>query len=234
MAASHPIRKLVRRFGVDIHRIRKAPEPIEYLKTLGIRTVIDVGANIGQFAQEIRGLLPDAMIYSFEPLRDCYEQLQQTMRTDARFKAFNAALGAEAGEASIHRSSYSPSSSLLAMADLHKKLFPHTSGDRPESIAVKRMDEVFKDIPLESKLLVKMDVQGYEDRVIEGGRETLAKAGAILLEASFVRLYEGQPLFADIFKLLEGLGFSYHGAMHQKQVKSGEILFEDALFLRTH
>ena len=42
-------------------------------------TVLDVGANTGQFALEIHKILPQAMIYSFEPLKDCYEQLMHNM-----------------------------------------------------------------------------------------------------------------------------------------------------------
>jgi hypothetical protein len=56
-----------------------------------------------------------------------------------------------------------------------------------------------------------MDVQGFEDRVIAGGLRTLERASVLWVETSFVELYEGQPLFADIHDRLRDLGFEYRG-----------------------
>jgi hypothetical protein len=48
-----------------------------WFKSFGIDTVLDIGANTGQFTKTILALLPNANIYSFEPLPDCFEQLQE-------------------------------------------------------------------------------------------------------------------------------------------------------------
>ena len=229
----HPLRKILQEFGIDVHRYRGEVEPLTYLQTLGVETILDIGANTGQFAREIRQLLPRAQIYSFEPIAECYQKLLEVMRGDMRFKAFNTALGDTEGTTTIHRSSYSPSSSLLPMQKLHKKLFPHTAGETIETVTIARLDTIASELALQEPLLIKLDVQGYEEHALRGAPETIRKASAILTEASFVELYEGQPLFPRIYELLTAEDFAYQGALHQKiDPETGQILFEDALFVR--
>ena len=208
------------------------PEPgHDWLGSLPIRTVFDIGANAGQFAAEIRSLLPEAFIYSFEPLRDAHASLVSRMGGDERFRAFNFALGAEDSRALIHRSKFSPSSSLLPMLELHTAAWPHTGEDATEEIEVRRLDSL--GIEPESELLVKIDVQGFEDAVIAGGRETLARAAYVITEVSFARLYEGQPLYEDIYRLLTAMGFEYRGSLSQLlDPRDGRPLQADAFFAR--
>ena len=178
-------------------------------------------------------LLPETFIYSFEPLKDCFEKLRRRETRDSKFKAFNYALGEEEADASINMSSYSLSSSLLAMTESHKTLFPHTQESVPEMIKVKRLDDVFRELKLEKEILIKIDTQGYEDKVIAGGINAFSAARAAIIESSFVELYENQPLFDDIYGKMKSLGFVYRGALHQKiNQKNGEVIFEDAIFVR--
>ena len=204
-----------------------------WLTRRGIRTILDIGANVGQFAAEIHQVLPNAMIYSFEPLRDCYEQLVANMKGAGNFRAFHFALGDENWEAQMHRSEFSPSSSLLSMAELHKKAFPFTRMETRDTVPVKRLDDVAGDLTLSDHLLVKIDVQGYEDRVIAGGRNTISRADILIVETSFQSLYEGQALFANIFDALREIGFRYHGSLDQiRDPRDGRILQADSIFLR--
>lgn len=238
-----PIKNLLRKAGIDVHMYRPKVDRLAWLLEHNIKTVLDIGANTGQFAEEIRKSLPDAFIYSFEPLGDCFKKLESDRKNDSKFKAFNFAIGDQDSSSTINRSSYSLSSSLLPMADSHKELFPHTKDSVPEKIEVRKLDSIISQIsskssgdsknPFQKEILIKVDTQGYEDKVIAGGKETFSKAKVILIEASFVRLYENQPLFDDIYQQLKVLGFSYHGALHQKiNPKKGEVIFEDAIFLK--
>ncbi|GAH79987.1 unnamed protein product, partial [marine sediment metagenome] len=88
---------------------------------MSIRTVLDIGANTGQFASQFQRLLPDARLYSFEPLEDCYNELLKRMGHIPKFRAFNFALGDINGQAQIYRNDYTPSSSLLSMEKIHKE-----------------------------------------------------------------------------------------------------------------
>lgn len=228
------INRSVRPWGMELaysHALARPEDPHDWLRGLPIRTVLDIGANTGQFAAEIRGLRPEAFIYSFEPLRDAHASLVKRMGGDERFRAFNFALGAEDSRALIHRSEFSPSSSLLPMLELHRAAWPHTAAAVTEEIEVRRLDSL--GLEPEPELLVKIDVQGFEDKVVEGGRAMLARAAYVVTEVSFARLYEGQPLFEDIYRLLAAMGFEYRGALAQLlDPRDGRPLQADAFFAR--
>lgn len=221
--------------GLDLVRYnpRYALGEYAYVASLDIRTVIDVGAHTGEFARMIKTVLPNAALFCFEPLREEFRRLQQQMPDGPGFKAFNYALGERDETVEIHRSSYAQSSSLLPMADLHKEAFPLSAGHTTETVEVKRLDDVLKDFELKPEIAIKIDVQGFEDKVIAGGPETIGKAKAIIIEVSFRELYEGQPLFEKIFELLSRRGFKFMGNLYQLLSPiDGAPLQADALFVR--
>jgi FkbM family methyltransferase len=225
------IKKILRRFGFDIVRYHSFWDDIAMSR--GIKTILDIGANDGSFARTMRARFPDAEIISFEPLHHSYAALLENMKGDAKFRAYNTALGEEAGETVIHRSASDPSSSLLPMAELHKKLYPKSAEHTDETIQVARLDEVLKNETLAAPMLVKIDVQGFEAGVIRGGTDVLRKADIVLVENSFVTLYEGQALFAEIHDLLHSLGFSYRGRSETHyDLQTKEPIYEDSVFIR--
>lgn len=229
----NPLRKVIQSAGIDIHRYHPEADRLAWLSNLGIQTVFDIGANVGQFAAEIRDALPQAQIYSFEPLKECFEKLNTAFKADTHFQSFNCALGEAESVMTMNKSAYTPSSSLRPMADSHKELFPHTKENKPEMIKVRRLDDVFAELNPSREILIKVDTQGYEDKVIAGGLHAFSQARAVLIEASFVELYEGQPLFDDIYQKMRNFGLVYRGALHQKIDKqTGEVIFEDAIFVR--
>jgi hypothetical protein len=86
------IKNIVSKTGYTIIRHGKSKNPLTFLKEYSIKTVIDAGANIGQFAQEARLELPHAHIFSFEPMKNCYEILVTNFKDDLLFTAYNTAL----------------------------------------------------------------------------------------------------------------------------------------------
>ena len=231
MVKTH-IKKFFRIFGLDLRRVPPF-EPYEWLKGRNIQTVFDIGANVGQFARQIHRVLPDAMLYSFEPLEDCYNELLENMKHLPRFRAFNFALGDRSGQAEIYRNDYTPSSSLLPMEELHKQAFPFTDHATLEKIEVRRLDDVVGDLEVNENVLIKIDVQGFEDKVILGGEKLLSRASVLIVETSFQPLYNGQPLFGQIYDLLRQRGFVFAGSENPgRNSKDGRILYCDSLFMR--
>jgi FkbM family methyltransferase len=218
--------------GLEIKRF--APyKPYGWLKGKGIRTVLDVGANTGQFATMIQQALPEARVYSFEPLGECCEQLRKTMEGVSGFQAFDFALGETNGQAQIYRNDATPSSSLLPMAELHKEAFPFAAQAQLETIKIRRLDDVIHDLEIVDDVLIKVDVQGTEDKVIAGGEETFSRASVLILETTFVPLYQGQSLFDAIYDRLRAKGFTYMGTEHIiRDPRDGRVLQCDSLFLR--
>ncbi|HTT33673.1 MAG TPA: FkbM family methyltransferase [Methylomirabilota bacterium] len=203
-----------------------------WVRQSGIRTVIDVGAHKGEFACAILAVLPSVRIYAFEPLEDCYNILRRKL--GANGQAFLAAVGRRNGELTLWRSSYAKSSSILPMAGLHKVSFPWTAETTPQSVEMKSLDACNGHLELDPKVLLKIDVQGYEAEVLRGAPRLLEKVDYVLLEISFRPLYEGQASFAEIHGILQGAGFSYSGNLEQLlSPLDGSLLQADALFLRT-
>ncbi len=225
------VKRALAGLGIEARRIPK--NRFRWLHDLNINTVLDVGANTGQFATFMNRILPQCDIYSFEPLADCFDELTRAMSRASRFRAFKCALGEKDGEGEIHRSEFSPSSSLLTMRRLHAKLFPFTAKTWVERVPIRTLDGVVADLQLRDNVLIKIDVQGYEDRVIRGGRDTLGRAKALIVEVSFQALYDSQVLFDTVYDMLKELGFSYTGSMDQlNNPIDGSVLQCDAVFLK--
>jgi FkbM family methyltransferase len=198
-----------------------------------IRTIIDIGANTGQFAMMIKKACPDAAIYSFEPVAECYEALKHNLSDMAAAKTFRMALGETKGRVLINKSAFTPSSSILQMGDLHKRDWPQSSEHTTEEVEMTTLDDMFSGRQLEPELLVKIDVQGLEPQVIMGGRATLSKALAVVVETSFYELYKDQVLFDGIYSLMCDLGFSFRGNLDQYVSPiDSRILQADSLFIR--
>jgi FkbM family methyltransferase len=225
------LKRVLADFGIEVTRIKK--NRFRWLRDLDINTVLDIGANTGQFAAFVREILPQSDIYAFEPLTDCFRALEERMLPLGRFRAFRCALGEKDGEAEMHRSEFSPSSSLLAMRRLHAELFPLSAKTWCERVPVRTLDGLVANLELREGILIKMDVQGYEDRVIQGAKETVHRAKAMIVEASFQKLYDSQPLFDSIYSMLKRLGFTYAGNMDQlSSPVDGSVLQCDAVFLK--
>jgi FkbM family methyltransferase len=201
---------------------------------MGIKTVLDVEANVGWFSAAIRKLLPEARIYAFEPVTACFQELSRTRRDDSLFQSFPYALGAEDGTATLNVNDFTPSSSLLPMANAHLEEFPFTDKTANATVEVRRLDTVAPELDLAGPMLVKLDVQGFEMRVIEGGRETLARADVLIIEVSFADFYEGQTSFEELHAEIQGLGLRFHGILGQTHsIRNDLPLFCDALFIRS-
>lgn len=228
------VQRCLGRFDLRLYRPNKLQRTKDrWLRNIEIKAVLDIGANTGQFAQRILEIFPDATIYSFEPLKDCYEQLVKALVGTPKVRAFNVALGDRKEQREILRNDFSPSSSFLTMADAHRAAFPFTQRASPEKVEVVRLDDFITSLELRKPLLVKMDVQGFEDKVISGGADTIRQADVVIVEVSMIRLYDNQPLFAEIHDMMMNLGFQYRGNWDQLMSPvDGHILQADAIFMK--
>lgn len=235
------IKRIIRKFfnilGLDISRIPVYEKhKFTWLKDFNINTILDIGANEGQFAIEISHFIPNVCIYSFEPLREVFEKLTaNSYKICGSFQSYNIALGNFNGVTKIYRNKFSPSSSILKMANLHEEIFPFTKESLEEEIVIRKLDDfiIEKNLQLIDNILIKLDVQGYEKEVINGGLKTFKKAKIAIIEVSFYELYKGQPLFEDIYDLLLDLEFKYKGSINPNfNSKTGLPLFADAIFIK--
>lgn len=225
-------KSLFRLCGLDIRRLDQTVDNYNWLEKCNIASVLDIGANTGQFAEKIHKILPDVAIFSFEPLTDCYNELLNRMEYVPKFLAFNFALSNRNGRTKIYRNDHTPSSSLLPMKELHKREYPFTEHSTAQEIEIRCLDDIIDELNIDKNVLVKIDVQGTEDMVIRGGKKTISQARIIIIETSFQPLYSGQPLFEDIYNLLKP-NFKYMGSWGKSRISQldGSPLFEDSIFV---
>jgi len=231
------IRSGVNRLGFDVVRVHRSPKhTLLGLSRLNIGTVIDVGANKGQFARMIVEFFPRAEIYCFEPLDEPFGQLSAWAQTqNGRVHCLQLALGDQEGEVEMHlHEQHTPSSSLLASTTTIQRLFPQTQAERMTRIRLSTLDRALEDTlgPMPREILLKLDVQGFEDRVLRGAGRMLALCRAVILEVSLDPLYEGQADFHGLVQRLHVAGFRYAGNLDQTYGEDGRVMFLDAVFVR--
>jgi FkbM family methyltransferase len=204
------------------------------ITTQPFHTIIDVGANEGQFASLARTAFPLAKIIAFEPIPACFTILMQHFKDDKSFEAFNVALGNKNQEKQFHLTDYSATSSFLPLSAQHKKEFLETGNEQIISVSERTFEEVYGLEKIADPCLLKIDVQGYEMEVLRNNESLVMKAHTILVETSYTNIYEGQPLFADVFLFLHERGFVFKGNYEQlRGINTNQIMQADAIFVNT-
>lgn len=198
----------------------------------GFETVLDVGANRGQFSLAVRHLLPNAMIVAFEPLAVAAGLYREVFSGDSRVLIHQVALGGAGGSAIMHVSSDDDSSSLRAMGDLQRSVFPGSREVGVEAVEVATLAELVDGPMLARPALLKIDVQGFEYEVLLGSETTLQFIDQVYCECSFFELYEGQKLAADVVAWLRDRGFDLVGCYNPFYSAAGVCLQADLLFRR--
>jgi len=233
------VRRTANRFGVDIHRHR--PESSEagrltrMLSCHCVDVVLDVGANTGQFAQSLRKAGYQGRTVSFEPLSTAHAELIRASHSDPRWEiAPRAAIGDHDGEIEMHVAGNSVSSSALNMLDSHAKAAPASAYVDIERVRLASMDTISRAyLHPDSIAFLKVDTQGYEDRVLDGATELLSALTGVQLELSLVSLYDGQQLFDTLVERMRSIGYSiwaiWPGFQHPE---SGRMLQVDVTFFR--
>jgi FkbM family methyltransferase len=233
------IRRLANRCGLDVTRYRPAVTESGRLAAMlahhGVNLVLDVGANTGQFASNLRRSGYNGRMLSFEPLEEAHARLVSAARGDPHWEvAPRGAIGEQNGEIEIHVSGNSFSSSVLEMLDTHADAAPASRYIASERVRISTLDDsVGSALGLGVVPFLKIDTQGYEEKVLNGAAETLAKVRGVQLELSFVPLYQGQQLFDPLLERLRALGFCVWGIWPGFcDPASGRMLQVDAILFR--
>jgi FkbM family methyltransferase len=206
------------------------------LAQLPIKSILDIGANEGQFARRITKIFPQAHVYAFEPLEIPFKQLAQwAKKHPKKVTAFNLALGDSLEPIEMYSHLYfNPSSSILKTTQLCETVYPMVKKQEKIQIQQSTLDHTIANFsfPLQDKILIKLDVQGYENLVIKGGIETLKKSTACIVEISLDQLYQDQAQFREIFEILDHLGYTYAGNLDQVLGKDGHVRYFNAVFIK--
>jgi FkbM family methyltransferase len=202
------IKSLLRTLGFEIRRIDShfQRRPIDFIRSRNIEVVIDIGANIGQYAARLREDGYAGWIVSAEPVSTAYEILAARAAGDARWKLLNVAFGEQEGSADINVSEASVLSSIRSQSPGAAAFNAESRVIRRETIRIARLDDVLPKLP-KGRAFLKIDTQGYEQQVLMGASGCLSEFLGVQMELPIVHLYEGTWQFHEAVAYMWQRGF---------------------------
>jgi FkbM family methyltransferase len=232
------LRTAARRCGVQFTRIRletsATARRIHFIRQAGVNTVVDVGANLGQFGEELFDSGFNGRLISFEPLSSAFERLQKVARRFPNWEVHNIAIGISEEKQVINVASNGASSSFRSVGNAYLKSQPAFHYIGSETVRLRRLDSVLAELSIEdAELFVKIDTQGFEKEVLSGMDGCFNRVRLLEIELSLMELYTGQALFDSLHPFLVGKGMSLI-AMSPVLVApaSGKLLQFDATYER--
>jgi FkbM family methyltransferase len=195
--------------------------------------VYDIGAAEG-FVSSCLAKLPNVSdVQAFEPLPFFFKKLKKNTQSYDKVTCHNLALSNEEGTFPMFVNTWATTSSLLPTAELLKEQIPAIDLQHCVDIQAICLDNYVAEKILPKPDVIKMDVQGFEKKVIEGGVNTVRSSKYCFIEMSFQQLYEEAPLFDEIYQLMRDLGFSIIGVSNPLISPSGTPLQVDGIFFNT-
>jgi FkbM family methyltransferase len=199
-----------------------------------LSTVVDIGANRGQFTLAVRQWAPNAKVIAFEPLSKPADKYRKIFRRDSAVILYQVAIGADAGTATIHVAAADDSSSLLPISPLQERIFPGTGPIGVERVKIGQLADYISPQNINPPAMLKLDVQGFELQALHGCEELLNLFSHVYVECSFKELYEGQALAGEIIEWLHVRNFALKGIYNPYYDANGMAIQGDFLFLRSH
>jgi FkbM family methyltransferase len=208
MTARHRIlvQRALRRLGLE--RIRH-PSFVDLMRHERIETVLDVGANEGQFGADLRARGYRGRIVSFEPIPEVHARLARRARRDARWDTHRLGLGEAAGEMPMLVAKASVCSSFREPTAYFSGRFSGALAARHEVVPVERLDRFLAAHPLDpDRTYLKIDTQGFEKQVLLGAGARLRELRVVQLEIATCALYEGQETLLPMLAWMTAQGFT--------------------------
>ncbi|MGH2873953.1 MAG: FkbM family methyltransferase [Solirubrobacteraceae bacterium] len=205
------------------------------LERLEVDLVLDVGANAGQYGVELRGHGYQGTIVSFEPGSAAFAELVSASAADGRWHVRRLALGTRPGSATLNiAANDGKSSSLLAQRGYTFGTTSSMGYVGAEEVELTTLDAVAGElIGDRDRALLKLDVQGFELAVLEGGSGALAQILAIETELALLGLYEDHAGWREVCDRMRDAGFELFALdPGYSDWESGRLVEMDALFVR--
>ena len=198
--------EIVRHFGKELG----LKQVYTVFKEQKIDLLLDIGANTGQYAMSMFKTGYKGRIVSFEPLPDAYLELKKNKSKYPGWELFErSAIGDTTGTTMINVSANSHSSSILPINETHLAAAPSAKYIGQVETPIFTLDSIFNKIsPANDKICLKIDTQGFEDKVLAGATASLQKISLIQLELSLLPLYNGSKTIEWMIPYLKDRGFA--------------------------
>lgn len=232
--------KIFNKFGYQITKLDKSSF-VDQFKFFEQRknekiVVFDIGSNVGDTVNVYKEQFNSARIYSFEAIPNLAKQQEKRFKNDNRISIINKAISDKKGITRFNVNHFQDTSSIL---DINNDVVPDRYGStyQPKKqieVDTITLDSFCSEHNIKQIDLIKMDIQGVELMALKGAHKLLesGKIKLIYLECSFLPLYKGQDLFADIIVYLSKFDYSLHYIYNvTTNFKTGKTLQCDAIFI---
>jgi FkbM family methyltransferase len=174
--------------------------------------VFDIGANTGYVSLEMLYYFPKAIVYSFEPCSETYNNLLKNIDNagyEKRSKPYRLGFFDIETDKILNITSFHGANSIIDISDEYHRMNPHIENVKTEVIPLIKIDDFVMQNKIEHIDLVKIDVEGVEYQILKGGKETFTKkVDTVIMEISFVRHPYLSGEFIKIFQLMHDYGFA--------------------------
>jgi FkbM family methyltransferase len=203
------VKQVLGSVGLNLRRYDPSHDLGELLKLYDVDTIFDCGANAGMSGRYFRNLGFTGTIVSFEPVRQFFDLLTKEAAGDVRWICKNVALGETEGEQEIHVSGgCGGASSFLMQTGTSWQSAPELEYIGKERVRLTTIDAAATEhYPTGDRLFLKLDVQGYERKVLSGAHGTIPRVIGVRVELSVFQCYKGEPSMFEMFSYLRELGF---------------------------
>lgn len=204
------------------------------LSQYDIKTIVDVGANEGQFALKLIGKNNyKGKIISFEPVSSSFGVLSKNSQRSSNWAVVKSAVGDTEGTVPINISQNSVSSSLRKVNAHTVEAEAGTAIVNTEMVPINTLDNLLKAHQWQNDLWLKIDVQGFEREVLKGASETLKQAKVIQIELAVIPSYEQSPYLEEIITQLRAAGFTLYSIMSGfRNYKTGQMYEMEGFFVK--
>jgi FkbM family methyltransferase len=226
-----PLKKLLGMPQTKLHQDWKILSPIGPIYKP--HTVFDIGAHHGWFFHCWQDWCPSAEIHAFEPVREAYDVAVKLYGKHPLVKINQIGIGNTEGSMNIHilEESGVSNSFLTPNKKTWDEIQYETGQVTQRAVPVTTIDIYCKQKGVSSIYLMKIDVQGFELKVLGGAKLMLPLTDYIFVEAGIVPFYEGAPRFTDVYEFLDSEGFHLM-AMRAWHRGNHKLMETDMLFRR--
>jgi FkbM family methyltransferase len=202
------VRKLARRTGV-IQDTFYRPITFDYIlsKLPPDPVILEAGAHDGTNTADLASI-PGSRVLAFEPVPDAFRRLEERTRAFPNVFRHPIALGRFDGDVEMFVSSgkNDASSSLLEPKDI-RIMNPDIEFREKIAVKVATIDSWAETNGVGKIDFLWLDMQGYELAAMQSAPRIMETVSVIYTEVNLLEVYEGVPLYNDVWKWLTSQGF---------------------------
>lgn len=204
------------------------------LSGIKINSICDIGAHHGDISLKLSTLFPESKIYSFEPYSQSYEALKKKVEINSNIVPVNCALSSSNGEMNLYINTQDSTNSLSPTGEMGKKYQSwQTETLSTEIVRVLTLNSWAKQNSIKEIELLKLDVQGFELKVLQGAEDYLkSTVRLIYTEIEFVKIYKENCLYFELEGYLRQFSFELFQLYNLTSGDDRQLVTGDAIFIK--